>query len=118
VQLDPANITGSYTSKVFDSGVDVPLWTNIFWTAGGPYGHELPDYGGVETVLGGVNMSGNALLMHMNEPGGTIVDSSGSGNNGTSSGGVAYGVSGKFDRALGFDGVNDYIRILDDASIR
>ncbi|MCK5630017.1 MAG: DUF2341 domain-containing protein, partial [Nanoarchaeota archaeon] len=47
---------------------------------------------------------------------GTIVDSSGNGNDGTQSGGVNYGADGKIDNALSFDGVNDYIYVGNEAS--
>ncbi|MDH7507735.1 MAG: LamG domain-containing protein, partial [Candidatus Thermoplasmatota archaeon] len=83
-------------------------WNNISW-ASNAIG-ELPDNKEIETkfVNGNADMSGNVLLMHMNELSGTIVDSSGTGNNGTASG-VTYGVVGKIGSALSFDGVNDYV---------
>ncbi|MFA5098942.1 MAG: LamG domain-containing protein, partial [Candidatus Paceibacterota bacterium] len=43
------------------------------------------------------------------EASGTLYDSSGKGNNGTQSGGVTYGATGKVGNALSFDGVDDYI---------
>jgi hypothetical protein len=52
----------------------------------------------------------------MNEQSGTIVDYSGEGNNGTNNG-ATYGAGGKFDTALEFDGINDYVNIDDDASL-
>jgi len=52
--------------------------------------------------------------MHMNEDSGTIVDYSGMGNDGTVSG-VVYGVDGKLNTALDFDGTSDYVSMGLDA---
>ncbi|MBT4397170.1 DUF2341 domain-containing protein, partial [archaeon] len=59
------------------------------------------------------NLSGNGLLLHMNEASGTIIDSSGNGNDGSDSGGINYSAEGKLNTAIGFDGDNDYINIGD-----
>ncbi|MCH7535334.1 MAG: LamG domain-containing protein, partial [Bacteroidetes bacterium] len=106
--LSGANVSGNYTSQIFDAG-SAALWNNISWARGGKYQQELPDSQGSESGLGGIDMSGNVLLMHMNEISGTIGDSSGNANDGTQNGGVAYGAAGKFSTALGFDGVDDYV---------
>jgi hypothetical protein len=49
-------------------------------------------------------MPGNVLLLNMNESSGIIHNCSGKENHGTVHGGVTYGVSGKFNTALRFDG--------------
>jgi hypothetical protein len=54
-------------------------------------------------------------VWHMNET--NAVDSTASGNNGTSSGGVVYTVSGKIDGALSFDGSTGYVRVPDRTSL-
>ncbi len=66
---------------------------------------ELPNYGASDATA---NMTGNVLLMHLDETSGTVVDYSGAGNNGTNYG-ATRGVTGKFDTAFSFDG-NDYVR--------
>ena len=42
---------------------------------------------------------------------GTLADSSGNGNNGTQSGGVTYGATGKVGNGLSFDGVDDHVNV-------
>ncbi|MCK5026314.1 MAG: LamG domain-containing protein, partial [Nanoarchaeota archaeon] len=115
-QKDNYPSSGDYESKVLDAGSTV-AWDTISWAEDVPYGEELPDNGVVETVSGGANMTGNVLLMHMDEASGTIVDSSGNGNDGTAYGGVNYGAAGKIDKALSFDGVDDYIGIPHSTSL-
>jgi len=107
LQLDAGYTNGSYISQVFDVG-DISHWKDISWVSNGM--GELPNYQQVETrfVGGNVDMSGNVLLMHMNEASGTIVDYSGAGNDGSASG-VVYGVDGRLGTALDFDGVDDYV---------
>jgi hypothetical protein len=59
---------------------------------------ELPNYNGIDNTA---NMTGNVLLYHLNELSGTIYDTSGSDNNGITSG-VSYGLTGVFDKATKF----------------
>ena len=89
VQLSAGNLTGNYTSKIFDAGV-YTTWNNLSWIEGMPYGEQLPGNEAVETVLGGANMTGCVLLMHLNESSGTIVDYSGNANHGTPRGGIIF----------------------------
>jgi Concanavalin A-like lectin/glucanases superfamily len=58
---------------------------------------------------GWIDMTDNALLYHMDDTGGNIVDSSGNGLTGTVNGGVTYGASGKVGNAISFDGNSGYI---------
>jgi hypothetical protein len=73
---------------------------------------ELPDYKGVEPTA---NMTGNVLLYHMNEATGMIVDYSGEGNNGTDYE-ASYGVAGKINTALWFNGVNSGVGVVESNS--
>lgn len=98
VILAGTNSTGIYTSKVFNAG-STAYWKNISWSEELPYGEELPSK---------FNMSGNVLLLHLNELSGTITDSSGNDNHAVNNGAV-YGITGKFDKAMSFDGSNDII---------
>jgi hypothetical protein len=111
------NGTGQYTSEIFNATANV-AWDNISWTSNRPTFKEIPDNTGIETVYGAGNfdMSNNVLLLHMNESSGTIVDSSGEGNDGTYNG-TGYSASGRFNTGLDFDGNNDEIVISDDASL-
>lgn len=107
VQLNASQTTGNYTSKIFDAGQN-SSWNNISWWRA--VGFELPNYGENESYLiQGIDMTGNVLLMHMNEANGTIVDSSGQGNNGTTYGGVTYGANGKLNKALFFGNDGDVV---------
>ena len=112
-----SNGTGSYTSEIFDAGSSAS-WTDISWESNRPTHKELPDNEGVETVYGEGNadMTDNILLLHMNESSGTIVDSSGNGNDGTYNG-SGYSAAGVFNNALEFDGTDDEIVIPDDNTL-
>jgi Concanavalin A-like lectin/glucanases superfamily len=109
--------SGYFDSRVMDAG-GTAAWDSISWTPQRPLYKELPDNDGIETAYpaGNADMTGNVLLMHMNEqsaggaPGGTDVeDFSGNGNHGNESGGITFGASGKLSTALQFDGINDYV---------
>lgn len=110
------NGNGEFTSRTMDA-TSSTNWDTISWIPQRPSYKELPNYGQAETGYnsGNANMTGNALLMHMNETSGTVVDSSGQGNNGTYNG-SSYSQSGKLNTAIGFDG-NDYINCGDDNSL-
>ena len=110
VQLNSSRLNGTFTSQVFNTN-SISQWNNISWIQRGYYGQELPSNQQVETGLSGINMSGNVLLMHLNETSGIIYDSSGYGNNGIQSGGIAYSATGKLGSAIRFDGNNDFINI-------
>ena len=120
VELDAtgsSNGSGNYTSSVKDAG-GTSSWDNIAWVPERPISKELPDNTQSETAYnsGNANMTGNVLLMHLNESSGTISDSSGEGNNGTNNG-ATYGVSGKFNTAMDFDGSSNYISVPNDPSL-
>ncbi len=112
------NGSGDFISRVMDAG-RTAAWDSISWTPQRPLYKELPDNKGIESAYptGNADMTGNVLLMHMNEASGTIVDYSGEGNNGTQNGGVTYGASGKLNTALNFDGSNDYVNVPHSASL-
>ncbi len=74
---------------------------------------ELPNNGGSDATA---NMTGNVLLMHLDETSGTIVDYSGEGNNGTYNGAL-YDQPGKINFSIGFDKVDDMIDCGKDTSL-
>jgi|GEM_PF-1612799 len=77
--------SASYTSPIFDA-LNETNWDSLSVIPKSPYGKELPDNKAVESgyTSGGVDMSSNVLLLHLNETSGnTIYDSSGNGLNGT-----------------------------------
>ncbi len=112
VQLNTSMLNGSYASKIFDAGKNAQ-WQSILWSEGVPYGKELPNNQATETYLGGANMTRDVLLVHFNNDTGEnatfIKDWSGFGNNGTCSGTTCpiLNTSGRFGKALNFDGSND-----------
>ncbi|GBE06374.1 hypothetical protein BMS3Abin10_02024 [bacterium BMS3Abin10] len=118
VELQPGQTSGDFVSRVMDAGSTVS-WTDIMWTPQRPLYKELPDNGQSETAYsqGNANMTDNVLLMHMNESGGMIEDTSGNNNDGTAYGGVTYGAAGRFNTALDFDGTNGYVEVTDDDSL-
>lgn len=77
--------SGSYTSNIKDTTSNA-TWNTLAWTPNRPTGKNLPNNGQTETTYpaGNANMTGNVLLMHLDESDGatTFSDSSGSGNNG------------------------------------
>lgn len=101
VQLN-ASTTGNFTSQIFNAG-DTASWDTLSWVPGAPYQQELPDNQGVETVMGGADMTGNILLFHMNELGEAVIDYSGD-NNSVSYYNVNNISSGKFNEAYDFNG--------------
>jgi len=109
------NITGNFTSEIFNSQ-SISSWDNISWTSNGV--GKLPANGIMEDVPNDAfNMSGNILLMHFDENSGTLVDYSGNGYDGTQQGGITYSVSGKINTALTFDGTDDYVNVSTDLSV-
>lgn len=109
--------TGTYTSPILDAESSIP-WTHLQWSSQTPTLKQLPDNAATETAYndGNVDMSGNVLMMHMNESSGTITDTSGQGNHGTYNG-TGYGATGRFSTAMDFDGTDDEIVIADSASL-
>ncbi len=97
---------GTFESRIFNSN-SIHEWKTISWTPNAPYGKEL---NGTETdyPTGNANLNQNVLIYHLNETSGTIIDSSGQGNNGTNNEAV-YGSLGKLKTCLNFDGSNDII---------
>jgi len=98
---------GVYNNTEFDTdSVKLKEWSDSE--------KELPHNGATDQW--GIDMTGNVLLMHLNESSGTIVDNSGNGNNGSYNGAL-YSQSGKLNTAIGFDGDNDSVDIGNDASL-
>lgn len=103
--------SGSFTSIIKD-GITATHWDTLQLTPAAPYGKQLPDNQQTETgyASGNSNMSGNVLLMHLNEQNGTIQDSSGNSNNGTGSN-ITYNNPGKFNSSIAFNGSNSAINV-------
>lgn len=112
------NNPGDYVSKILDSQGN-SKWENFSWTTELPYGQELPDNQATEAggFIRGIDMTGNLGLWHFNESSGSIIDSSGNGNDGTVNGGVNYGADGKLGTALGFNGTDGYVNVPDHSSL-
>ena len=96
--------SGWMDSTVKDASV-TDRWNSLGWAPQRPLGKPLPDNAAVESgyPAGNLNMTGNGLLLHMDEAGGTMVDSSGNGNGATTTS-VGYAAPGKFGTALTFSG--------------
>ncbi|PXY72825.1 MAG: hypothetical protein CXX80_09240, partial [Methanobacteriota archaeon] len=63
------------------------------------------------------NESGLVGSWHFDESSGTVVDTSGNGNNATAYGGPTYGAAGIDGAAMGFDGYNEYLKVPDNDSL-
>ncbi len=111
----PITHSGTYTSNLIDAYNQVD-WTAIEWAPRRPYWKALPDDGQTETAyaLGNANMTGNLLLLHLDQEHSTLyffLDSSGLGHHGLCPADEASGEScptlgapGRFNGALDFDG--------------
>ena len=105
---------GTYTSSIKDAGIDA-LWSTLSWSPEFPYQKELPNNRVSETAYnqGNANMTGNTLVMHMNDilsgSGQTISDTSGLGNDGTTAGSILCGTAGLFNGGCAFNGSDAYI---------
>ncbi|MFH1292425.1 MAG: LamG-like jellyroll fold domain-containing protein [bacterium] len=110
---------GAFTSQVFDTGNKFTAWKYLQWTPQRPMYKELPDNGGIETAYsqGNMDMTGNVLLLHLDDGASSVSFSDGSGNNAV---GVCYDIDttcptyasgGKLNGTFDFDGDNDYIEI-------
>ncbi|MEI6222441.1 MAG: LamG-like jellyroll fold domain-containing protein [bacterium] len=110
--------TGTFTSRIFNTG-SPSTWSSFLPVAQQPYGKELPNNGASETQYsaGNANMTGNVLLLHLNEASGTLVDSSNTSNNATKVGNPTYGVTGQFNTALSFNSSADYLTINNNSSL-
>lgn len=104
--------TGEFTSQVNNVGLN-SQWQTLNWTQGGHYQEDLPDNRVVESDA---DMTGNVLLFHLDESSGTLADSSGQANNGTSSG-ATYSQSGKFNKALSFNGSSNFVSVANSTSL-
>jgi hypothetical protein len=108
---------GSYTSSIFDLSSDM-IWQNVTWAGKGVYGIPLPDLQSVETDYNGANMTGNMLLLHMNESSGNMVDSSGNSYTSNLIGSVEYSSTESiFDGSIGFTEDNGYFDLGNDSSL-
>ncbi len=111
VQMSAGEVSGAYTSQVFDAS-DVAQWNTMDWTQGGYYGVNLPNSEGIETGLGGAIMTGNYLLIHTD---GNWVDNSGNNRDGTAFG--ATFTTAKLGTYAGnFNGANNYVTFGDVAN--
>jgi len=105
VQLSGTNNTGSYISEVFDATANVS-WHNIFWNNSG-YGTHYPDNEGIENEPNGVDMTGNVLLLHLDEASGGVIDSSGHNSDGVNVN-VTTQITGIYNYSYDFN-TNDYL---------
>ncbi len=116
VELEPGAKTGTFVSRIFDSGLEDAEWDQLRWSPAAPYGKPLPDGAVSERGYraGGFDMTGNVFLAHFDE---SIVDTSPAASPllSESPGGFA---TGRFGAAL-MDNAQGYVRakVTSDASV-
>ena len=106
-----------FDSSVFTETLRGGGWGALAWLPGQITNEELPDKEGADdyppAVSGAISMTGNLLLLHLNEPAGVtdFLDASGNGRDGKCDGDTcpASGVAGQFNTGLHFDGSADYL---------
>ncbi|KYG66156.1 hypothetical protein AZI86_03585 [Bdellovibrio bacteriovorus] len=111
--------TGTFISRVFAANSSLN-WTKLEWISGVPAGKPYPNNKAIETAYDAdnIDMSGNILLLHMDETSwsgaaGEVIDSSGNGNHGLATG-VSTTTNGHFAHAGNFSaGSGQYIEIAD-----
>lgn len=114
LNLSANQTSGTYTSDIKDATASA-TWSTLAWVPNRPTNKALPNNSASETgyPTGNVNMTGNVLLMHLDESAGTntFADSSGNNNGGTCSGASCptMGVAGKFGTGGNFNGLNSVI---------
>lgn len=113
--------SGTYTSTIKDGG-DGSTWNTLTYVPNRPINKELPNNKAVETAYsyGNADMTGNVLLMHLNESSGatTFVDSSGSGNDGSCiNPNCPNTTTGKFGNALSFSLGSNPVSLAHSASL-
>ncbi|GIV84418.1 MAG: hypothetical protein KatS3mg052_1425 [Candidatus Roseilinea sp.] len=109
---------GLFDSRIIDAG-QVVNWNRLSWTPDRPWGKPLPDNNQLETgyptLTGSLNMSGNVLLLHLDEPptATLFLDASGNGQHAACAGAgcPTPDVSGVYRTALRFDGNNDALQV-------
>ncbi|MCS7060119.1 MAG: FG-GAP-like repeat-containing protein [Anaerolineae bacterium] len=113
---------GLFDSRIIDAG-RVVNWNRLSWTPDRPWGRELPANAQIETgyptLTGSLSMSGNVLLLHFNEPSTAthFLDASGQGlhANCIAPRCPASSVPGRYNTALSFDGLDDQLKVPDNA---
>ncbi len=97
---------GNFSSRIFDAGVS-SNWNNISWTSELCYGCELVSNASIEVgdFMRPLNMSGNILLLHLNEQSGNITDYSPYNTTGRVAlfEGPEYGFAGRFNTSIDFE---------------
>ncbi len=114
-QQQAPQYTGYFDSHVIT--YTAGAWGMLGWVPNRPVGKELPDNRAIESgygsASGGMDMSSNTLLLHLNEPLNSLyfADNSGNGNYAYCYGGNCpySGSTGRFGRAPWFDGVDDFL---------
>ncbi|MFH1188623.1 MAG: LamG-like jellyroll fold domain-containing protein [bacterium] len=109
--LGKGNGYGRYASGIKDA-TGASLWSTLTWIPSRPNYKELPNNRGIESgyLNGDMDMSGNMLLLHMNEitdgtcsTGDDVCDTSSNNYHGWRTG-ATLGATGKLNTGISFDG--------------
>jgi len=99
---------GTHLAITLSLIASAPMPKNISWLSTGV--GELISNQQTDTAPGGVNMTSNVLLYHLNEDALNMIDSSGLGNHLTEQSGVTFGQNGQMDKAIYVGGNGDNVR--------
>ncbi len=121
LSLSVNKTSGTYTSNIKDSA-GVTSWTTLAWVPNRPTGKSLPNNSAAETgyPTGNANMSGNLLLLHLDESSGAtaFLDTSGKNNNGNCvNPNCPSMISGKFGNAANFKAGTNPITVPNSTSL-
>lgn len=108
------SLSGTYYSDIYGSATE-SLWQNFTWITAGNYGFELPNSKAIEAAIGGIDMSSNVALYHMNEASGNIADTSGNSRTATASGSINYLTPGIYGTSIYFPGDGAHLEVASNA---
>jgi hypothetical protein len=112
IELTAAQTTGTFESEIFDSESSSSDWSSLAWVPQRPSYKDITATTETAYSTGNVDVTGLKLLLHMEEASGTVEDSSGNDNDGTSNANPTYQATGQLGYGMDFQvGDNDFVEV-------